>query len=56
MPRRINASGRVANLTNGAIPRSWGAVAHSLAGGGLVLAGGLRGFEKVWASEAGLLR
>jgi hypothetical protein len=37
----------IANLTNGAIPRSWGAVAHSLAGGGLVLAGGFRGFEKV---------
>jgi Mn2+/Fe2+ NRAMP family transporter len=37
----------IANLTNGAIPRSWGAVAHSLIGGGLVLAGGFRGFETV---------
>jgi Mn2+/Fe2+ NRAMP family transporter len=37
----------IANLTDGAIPRSWGAVAHSLAGGGLVLAGGFRGFEKI---------
>jgi len=37
----------IANLTNGAIPRSWGAVVHSLAGGGLVLVGGFAGFEKV---------
>src|SRR6185436_16712875 len=37
----------IANLTNGAIPRSWGAVSHSLIGGALVLVGGFKGFEKV---------
>ena len=36
-----------ANLTNGAVPRSWGAVIHSLVGGALVLMGGFSGFEKV---------
>jgi Mn2+/Fe2+ NRAMP family transporter len=37
----------IATLTGGAVPRSWGAVAHALAGGLLVLAGGFSGFEKV---------
>jgi Mn2+/Fe2+ NRAMP family transporter len=37
----------IATLTGGAVPRSWGAVGHSLAGGALVLAGGFHGFEKV---------
>jgi len=37
----------IANLTNGAVPRSWGAVAHSAIGGALVLVGGFKGFEKV---------
>lgn len=37
----------IANLTNGVIPRSWGAVGHSLVGGALVLLGGFSGFEKV---------
>jgi Mn2+/Fe2+ NRAMP family transporter len=37
----------IATLTDGAIPRSWGAVAHSIAGGTLVLIGGFTGFEKV---------
>ena len=37
----------IATLTNGAIPRSWGAVAHSIAGGALVLIGGFTWFEKV---------
>ena len=37
----------IANLTNGAIPRAWGAVAHALIGGGLVLVGGFKGFERV---------
>jgi Mn2+/Fe2+ NRAMP family transporter len=37
----------IANLTQGAVPRPWGAIAHSLAGGTLVLAGGFSGFEKV---------
>lgn len=37
----------IANLTNGAVPRSWGAVAHSAIGGAVVLVGGFKGFEKV---------
>jgi Mn2+/Fe2+ NRAMP family transporter len=37
----------IANLTNGAVPRAWGAVGHSLIGGALVLAGGFHGFERV---------
>lgn len=37
----------LATLTNGAVPRPWGAAAHALVGGGLVLSGGFAGFEKV---------
>jgi Mn2+/Fe2+ NRAMP family transporter len=37
----------IATLTHGAVPRSWGAVAHSIAGCAVVLAGGFKGFEKV---------
>lgn len=37
----------LATLTNGAIPRPWGAVLHSLIGGTFVLLGGFRAFEKV---------
>lgn len=37
----------LATLTGGAVPRPWGAVAHALVGGGVVLAGGFSGFEKV---------
>ena len=37
----------IATITGGAIPRSWGAVTHSLIGGSLVLAGGFKAFEKV---------
>jgi Mn2+/Fe2+ NRAMP family transporter len=37
----------IATLTGGAVPRSWGAVSHSLIGGVLVFAGGFKGFEKV---------
>lgn len=37
----------IATLTNGAIRRSWGAVAHSVIGGALVIVGGFSGFEKV---------
>ena len=37
----------IATLTNGAIPRPWGAVAHSVIGGALVLIGGFKGFENV---------
>ena len=36
-----------ATLTGGLVPRPWGAVAHSLAGGALVAAGGFAGFERV---------
>jgi Mn2+/Fe2+ NRAMP family transporter len=37
----------ISTLTSGAVPRSWGALAHSLAGCAVVLAGGFKGFEKV---------
>ncbi len=37
----------MANLTNGEISRSTGAVAHALVGGALVLVGGFKGFERV---------
>jgi Mn2+/Fe2+ NRAMP family transporter len=37
----------LANLTHGFIPRPWGAVAHAIVGGTLVLVGGFSGFEKV---------
>lgn len=37
----------IANLTNGAVPRTWGGVIHSILGGVLVLVGGFKGFEKV---------
>jgi len=37
----------IATLSNGAVPRSWGAVAHSVVGCAVVLAGGFKGFEKV---------
>ena len=37
----------IANLTNGVVPRAWGAVGHSIIGGAVVLIGGFKGFEKV---------
>jgi Mn2+/Fe2+ NRAMP family transporter len=37
----------MANLTNGAVSRPAGAIAHALIGGGLVLIGGFAAFEKV---------
>jgi Mn2+/Fe2+ NRAMP family transporter len=37
----------VATLSGGAIARPWGAVAHALAGGALVAAGGFAGFERI---------
>jgi Mn2+/Fe2+ NRAMP family transporter len=37
----------IATLTSGLVSRSWGAIAHSLAGCAVVLAGGFKGFEKV---------
>jgi Mn2+/Fe2+ NRAMP family transporter len=42
-----NATGLgIENLTGGAIPRSWGAVAHSFIGAAFVLVGGFAGFDK----------
>ena len=42
-----NATGLgIANLTGGAIPQSWGAVAHSFIGAAFVLVGGFAGFDK----------
>ena len=37
----------IATLTSGAVPRSWGAIAHSLIGCAVVFTGGFKGFEKV---------
>ncbi len=37
----------IATLTGGAVPRSWGAIGHSLVGCAVVFAGGFKGFEKV---------
>ena len=37
----------ITTLTGGAISRPWGAVIHSLIGGGFVLIGGFKGFERV---------
>jgi Mn2+/Fe2+ NRAMP family transporter len=36
----------LATLTGGAVPRTWGAVIHSIIGGVFVLLGGFSGFEK----------
>ncbi len=45
----------ISNLTGGAIPTSWGAVIHSLAGGALVWIGGFRGFEKLMRALIGIM-
>src|SRR5213594_1654185 len=37
----------IANLTNGAVPKGWGAVIHSLLGFASVFFGGFKGFEKI---------
>ncbi len=37
----------ISNLTFGAVPQSWGAALHSLAGAAFVLLGGFSGFQKV---------
>ncbi|MEY4095601.1 MAG: hypothetical protein RLZZ53_2800 [Acidobacteriota bacterium] len=51
-----NATGLgMANLTNGAIPQSWGAVAHSLIGGMVVLLGGYTSFEKLMKILVGIM-
>jgi Mn2+/Fe2+ NRAMP family transporter len=43
------------NLTGGAIPQSWGAVAHSLIGGTLVWLGGYTKFEKLMKVLVGVM-
>src|SRR5262245_6751854 len=51
-----NATGLgIANLTGGAIPQSWGAVAHSLVGFGFVWLGGYGGFEKLMKLLVGIM-
>lgn len=45
----------IANLTGGAIPQSWGAVAHSLIGLAFVLAGGYGSFEKLMKTLVGVM-
>jgi Mn2+/Fe2+ NRAMP family transporter len=51
-----NATGLgMANLTGGAIPQSWGAVAHSLIGGLLIFYGGYNNFEKVMKVLVGIM-
>jgi Mn2+/Fe2+ NRAMP family transporter len=51
-----NATGLgIANLTNGAIPQSWGAVAHSLIGFAFVYFGGYDSFEKFMKVLVGIM-
>src|SRR6188508_1269724 len=51
-----NATGLgMANLTNGSIQQSWGAVAHSLIGGLLIFAGGYNNFEKLMKVPVGIM-
>ena len=51
-----NATGLgMANLTGGAIPQSWGAVAHSLIGGLLIFFGGYSNFEKLMKVLVGVM-
>jgi Mn2+/Fe2+ NRAMP family transporter len=51
-----NATGLgIANLTNGVIPQSWGAVVHSLIGFAFVAAGGYSWFEKVMKVLIGVM-
>jgi len=51
-----NATGLgMANLTNGSIQQSWGAVAHSLIGGLLIFAGGYNNFEKLMKVLVGIM-
>ncbi len=45
----------ISNLTNGAVPSSWGAVMHSLIGFAFVWFGGFSGFEKVMRALIGLM-
>ncbi len=51
-----NATGLgIENLTGGAIPRSWGAVAHSFIGAAFVLIGGFAGFDKAIKVLVGIM-
>lgn len=51
-----NATGLgIANLTNGAIPQSWGAVAHSIIGFLFVFYGGYDSFEKFMKVLVGIM-
>jgi Mn2+/Fe2+ NRAMP family transporter len=51
-----NATGLgISNLTGGAIPQSWGAVAHSLVGFGFVWLGGYANFEKLMKLLVGVM-
>jgi Mn2+/Fe2+ NRAMP family transporter len=51
-----NATGLgMANLTNGYVSQSWGAVAHSLIGGALVWLGGYNNFEKLMKVLVGVM-
>jgi len=51
-----NATGvGIANLTGGAIPQSWGAVAHSLIGFAFVWLGGYGNFEKLMKLLVGVM-
>ena len=51
-----NATGLgISNLTNGAIPQSWGAVAHSLIGFAFVWFGGYGSFEKLMKVLVGVM-
>jgi Mn2+/Fe2+ NRAMP family transporter len=51
-----NATGLgISNLTNGAIPQSWGAVAHSLVGFAFVWLGGYGSFEKFMKLLVGVM-
>lgn len=51
-----NATGLgIANLTNGAVPQSWGAVAHSLIGFLFVYYGGYDSFEKFMKVLVGIM-
>ncbi len=51
-----NATGLgIANLTDGAVPQSWGAVAHSLIGFAFVWLGGYSSFEKFMKLLVGVM-
>jgi Mn2+/Fe2+ NRAMP family transporter len=51
-----NATGLgLSNLTGGAVPQAWGAVAHSLVGGALIWTGGYARFERVMKLLVGVM-